>query len=82
MREIFVFFVQLTTSRIGNLTRLIHTLIYVASCYGTTVVLYCTRVRYQIAQLLALLSYILLSVICVDSERVLAKLQIEYYTPL
>ena len=27
-REIFIFPVQLTTSRIGNLTRLIHTLLY------------------------------------------------------
>ena len=28
-REIFIFHVQLTTSRIGNLTRLIHTPLYV-----------------------------------------------------
>ena len=28
-REMFIFPVQLTTSRIGNLTRLIHTLLYV-----------------------------------------------------
>ena len=28
-REIFIFPVQLTTSRIGNLTRLIHTLLYI-----------------------------------------------------
>ena len=28
-REIFIFPVQLTTSRIGNLSRLIHTLLYV-----------------------------------------------------
>ena len=28
-RRIFIFPVQLTTSRIGNLTRLIHTLLYV-----------------------------------------------------
>ena len=28
-REIFIFPIQLTTSRIGNLTRLIHNLLYV-----------------------------------------------------
>ena len=32
-REIFIFPVQLTTSRIGNLTRLIHTLLYVMTIH-------------------------------------------------
>ena len=32
-REIFIFPVQLTTSRIGNCTRLIHTLLYVMTIY-------------------------------------------------
>ena len=32
-RGIFIFFVQLTTSRIGNLTRLIHTLLYVMTIH-------------------------------------------------
>ena len=32
-RGIFVFPVQLTTSRIGNLTRLIHTLLYVMTTH-------------------------------------------------
>ena len=32
-RGIFIFPVQLTTSRIGNLTRLIHTLLYVMTIY-------------------------------------------------
>ena len=35
----FIFPVQLTTSRIGNLTRLIHTLLYVMTIH--TVVVYC-----------------------------------------
>ena len=33
-RGIFIFPVQLTTSRIGNLTRLIHTLLYVMTIHG------------------------------------------------
>ena len=33
-REIFVLFVQLTTGRVGKLTRLIHTLLYI--CDGHT----------------------------------------------
>ena len=32
-RGIFIFPVQLTTSRIGNLTRLIHTLLYVMTIH-------------------------------------------------
>ena len=32
-RGIFIFLVQLTTSRIGNLTRLIHTLLYVMTIH-------------------------------------------------
>ena len=32
-REMFIFPVQLTTSRIGNLTRLIHTLLYVTTIH-------------------------------------------------
>ena len=32
-REIFIFFFQLTTSRIGNLTRLIHTLLHVMTIH-------------------------------------------------
>ena len=32
-REIFIFTVQLTTSRIGNLTRLIHNLLYVLTIH-------------------------------------------------
>ena len=32
-RRIFIFPVHLTTSRIGNLTRLIHTLLYVMTIY-------------------------------------------------
>ena len=32
-RGIFIFPIQLTTSRIGNLTRLIHTLLYVVNMY-------------------------------------------------
>ena len=32
-RKIFIFYVQLTTSRIGNLFRLIHTLLYVMTIY-------------------------------------------------
>ena len=32
-REIFIFPVQLTTNRIGNLTRLIHTLLYVMTIH-------------------------------------------------
>ena len=32
-RGIFIFSVQLTTSRIGNLTRLIHTLLYVMTIH-------------------------------------------------
>ena len=35
-RGIFVFPVQLTTSRIGNLTRLIHTLLYVMTIRTTS----------------------------------------------
>ena len=35
----FIFPVQLTTSRIGNLTRLIHTLLYVMTIH--TYILYC-----------------------------------------
>ena len=33
-RGIFIFSVQLTTSRIGNLTRLIHTLLYIPHIMG------------------------------------------------
>ena len=33
-RGIFVFLVQLTTSRIGSLTPLIHTLLYVMAVHG------------------------------------------------
>ena len=32
-RKIFIFYVELTTSRIGNLFRLIHTLLYVMTIY-------------------------------------------------
>ena len=35
-RGIFIFPVQLTTSRIGNLTRLIHTLLYVMTIHTVT----------------------------------------------
>ena len=54
-REIFIFPVQLTTTRIGNLTRLIHNLLYVWPCIHTyisllpvckriCVVVFCTTV--------------------------------------
>ena len=33
-RKIFIFLVQLTTSRIGNVTRLIHTLLYMMTIYA------------------------------------------------
>ena len=33
-REVFIFPVQLTTSRIGNLTRLIHTLLYAMTIHA------------------------------------------------
>ena len=36
-REIFIFLVQLTTSRVGSLTRLIHTLLYMMSIHTYTV---------------------------------------------
>ena len=36
-RGIFIFPVQLTTSRIGNLTRLIHTLLYVMAIHTYTI---------------------------------------------
>ena len=44
-REIFIFPGQLTTSRIGNLTRLIHTLLYVMTIHTdihTMYYYYCT----------------------------------------
>ena len=37
-REIFMFPVQLTTSRIGNLTRLIHILLYVMTIHKIAIV--------------------------------------------
>ena len=40
-RGMFIFPVQLTTSRIGNLTRLIHTLLYVMTIH-TYIHTYCT----------------------------------------
>ena len=40
-RGIFIFPVQLTTSRIGNLTRLIYTLLYVTTIH--TYILYVTK---------------------------------------
>ena len=40
---IFIFLVQLTASRIGNLTRLIHTLLYVMTIH--TYVLHCIAKR-------------------------------------
>ena len=39
-RGIFIFSVQLTTSRIGNLTRLIHTLLYVMTIHTYIQVVY------------------------------------------
>ena len=43
-REKYIFPVQLTTSKIGNLTRLIYTLLYVMVIYTCihTYILYCT----------------------------------------
>ena len=40
-REIPIFPVQLTTSRIGNLTRLFHTLLYVKTIHTYIFVQYC-----------------------------------------
>ena len=42
-REILIFPVQLTTSRIGNLTRLIHPLLYVMTMHTLSTV-YCTHI--------------------------------------
>ena len=39
-REMFIFCVQLTTSRIGNLTRLIHTLLHVMTIHNYYTALY------------------------------------------
>ena len=41
-REIFIFPVQLTSSRIGNLTRLIHTIAICVTIHTYYTVLYCT----------------------------------------
>ena len=42
-REIFIFPVQLTTSRIGNLTRLVHTLLYVMTIHTYLVTIHFPR---------------------------------------
>ena len=49
-REIFIFPVQLTTNRIGNLTRLIHTLLYVMTIHTIVecAVMYLFFVKIQI----------------------------------
>ena len=47
-REIFIFPVQLITSRIGNLTRLIHTLLYVMTIHTYTHTMYYYRAMHMI----------------------------------
>ena len=48
-REIFILAVQLTTSRIGNLTQLIHTMLYVMTIH-TYIHTYATIVAASLAQ--------------------------------